>query len=76
MSEMIERAARAMFLTQPRDGWSQAEEDRLEQCRVMFRAAIEEMRKPTREMARAGNDFTENQAPEVFYRAMIDAALK
>lgn len=81
MSEIIERAARAMHdyncLAVPSLGaWDTLPEDYREQYLGRARAAIAAMREPTEAMADAGRWDAEDDGPFPCWRAMIDEALK
>lgn len=80
MSEMVERMARGMHASTDMI-WSQLPWDRLGAAQELYlslaRAAIAEMREPTRLMIRAGGEIAENdRIAEATWANMIDAALK
>ena len=90
MSEIVERAARAMFETYQeceQIGWDELGVKVQDEFRDQARAAIEAIRGPTREMVNAvyeikpvlncvkGHDLSDDEVPRIF-NAMIDEALR
>lgn len=73
MSEMIERAARAIHLTFGFKEWPKGYE--CENCLIAAKAAIEAMREPTEAMLDAGA-YDLDMTLEQQYKRMIEAALK
>ncbi|MBR1034671.1 hypothetical protein JQ584_50685 [Bradyrhizobium liaoningense] len=79
MSEMIERAAKAIFRTHHEAaliGWDDLSEQAKEEFMTQGRAVIEAIREPTVEMCRdaAWDDYGPDEC-RTCWQAMIDAAL-
>jgi hypothetical protein len=79
MSEMLERAARAVFKTHHEAtiiGWDELSEQAQEEFMSQARAVIEAMREPTAEMWKAEHPtWTLGRPMWDWWRGVIDAAL-